>query len=408
MSISAVSPARVASHPLRSRNFRLWWMGAVVSLFGDQFYLVALPWLILQLTGSAIMLGTLLTAAALPRAAFMLIGGAVSDRFSPRKVMIVTASIRSILVITIAALIWLQALQLWELYLLSFAFGIADAFAFPAFQTFLPSLVEQEQLPAANSAAQGAFQLSTIVAPAPAGVIVRTFGAAWAFFFDAFSFLFIIGALWALPDPPKISSSVAKPNFWHSIVEGLKYVGADVALRSLVLLMAVLNFCMFGPMMVGLVYLAKQRFASPTPYGIWLTAVAAGSLIGTVVAGLRHYRRRGLVLLFVAGGFGICTALIPWLGELWLPAVDLFVMGIMSGFVNVQITAWLQQRVERAMLGRVSGVQMFSAFGLAPVSLALAGVVAQWNLVALFVSAGVLMLIVASVAAAPRAVREIE
>lgn len=406
-SAPAVTPVRVAPHPLQTRNFRLWWIGAVVSLFGDQFYLVALPWLMLQLTGSAVMLGGLLTAAALPRAVLMLIGGAVSDRFSPRKVMMATASARAILVAAVAALIWLDALQLWQLFLLSFAFGVADAFSFPAIQTFLPSLVEQDQLAAANSAAQSAFHLSSIAAPPPAALIVRTLGAAWAFLLDAFSFLFIIAALWALPDPPRAASHVARPNMWRSIVEGIKYVRADVALRSVVLLIAVLNFCMFGPMMVGLVYLAKQRFESPTAYGIWVAALSAGSLAGTLAAGWRQPRRRGLFLLAVSSAFGACTALLPWLNQLWLLAAGLLVMGVLSGFINVLIAAWIHQRVERSMLGRVSGVQMFAVFGLAPISLAVAGVVAQWNNEALFVAAGVLMLLLSGVAATHRVVRDI-
>src|SRR5262245_30840839 len=118
--LAAPSTPQPIPHPLRNPNFRRWWMGAIISLFGDQFYIVALPWLVLQLTGSGIAMGALLTAAALPRAVLMLMGGALSDRISPRKVMIITATARTILLVIIAGLIWLHALRLWELYLLSF------------------------------------------------------------------------------------------------------------------------------------------------------------------------------------------------------------------------------------------------------------------------------------------------
>ena len=139
MTASAAVTAGAVPHPLRNRNFRLWWIGAVISLFGDQFYLVALPWIVLQITGSGIVLASLMTMVALPRTLFILVGGAVSDRLSPRKVMIATASCRATFVTLVALLIWLRMLHLWELYLLSAAFGFADAFAFPAFQAFLPS-----------------------------------------------------------------------------------------------------------------------------------------------------------------------------------------------------------------------------------------------------------------------------
>src|SRR5215510_4439920 len=142
-------PATV--HPLRNRNFVVWWLGATTSLLGDQFYIVALPWVVLQLTGSAVAMGTVAMCAGIPRAALMLMGGAVTDRISPRKVLLATASARAVLVAAIGLLIWLQALQLWHVYLLASAFGVADAFAMPSAGPMLRSLVEPEQLPAANS-----------------------------------------------------------------------------------------------------------------------------------------------------------------------------------------------------------------------------------------------------------------
>src|ERR1700760_2378344 len=104
-------PATIAKqHPLRNPNFRLLWLGNTVSWAGDQFYLVALPWLILQLTGSSIVLGTITMFAAIPRAALMLLGGAVTDRISPRRIMILTASARAALVAALSILIWAHLL----------------------------------------------------------------------------------------------------------------------------------------------------------------------------------------------------------------------------------------------------------------------------------------------------------
>jgi hypothetical protein len=94
--------------------------------------------------------------------------------------------------------------------------------------------------------------------------------------------------------------------------------------------------------------------------------------------------------------------------DLWLAALDLFCIGAMSGVVNVQITAWIQNRSEPSMLGRVSGVQLFSLFGLTPFSLAIAGVLAQWSVNALFFAGGILMLGVTGAAALCRPVREID
>src|SRR5215813_3659647 len=224
-----------APHPLRDRNFRMFWAGSAVSLIGDQFYLVALPWVVLQLTGSAIAMGTIMMAAAIPRAALMLLGGALTDRTSPRVLLMHAAWARTVFVAAVGFLLWFQRLQVWELYLLGFAFGVADAFSAPAALTFLPSLVKQEQLTAANSVVQTTVQLTSIAGPTPAALVIKSLGTAWAFFLDAISFLFIIAALWRLPDPPR---AAARPPLWRSIGEGLAAVRRDVPMRSLILLVA--------------------------------------------------------------------------------------------------------------------------------------------------------------------------
>jgi MFS family permease len=348
-----------------------------------------------------------MTAAALPRALLMLLGGSVSDRFPPRKVMITTASSRAVCLICIAILMWLHLLRLWELYLLAAAFGIADAFAFPAHQAFLPSVVESEQLVAANATIQSTIQFATVTGSAPAGEVVRKFGAAWAFFLDGLSFLFIIAALWTLPDAPR-APSPAKQSTLLSIAEGFRYVKSDLSLRTLVLLEAILNFCMFGPTMVGLAYLARQRFASPASYGIWLSALAAGNVAGALLAGMYRQRRNGIVWILLTVACGACMVFIPWSGHLWAPAIDLFVVGALKGILNVQITAWIQKRVHRSLLGRVASVQMFSGFGLTPFSLAIAGIVVQWSIYVLFSAAGILTILVTGIAALQRSIREIE
>src|SRR6266481_2806882 len=216
-------------HPLRNPHYRRLLIGGSISLLGDQFYFVALPWLVLQRTGSAVAMGTVMMAGAIPRAVLMLMGGVLSDRISPRKIVISTASARTVCVTIIGLLVWFHVLQTWELYALAVAFGIADAFAAPASQAFMPFLLKREQMVAASSVSQSTAQLTTILGPTPAGFVIKALGLAWAFFIDAISFLFVIAALVTLPDPPK--TQAAKKAVWHSILEGIDYVRKDVPLR---------------------------------------------------------------------------------------------------------------------------------------------------------------------------------
>jgi len=397
-----------ARHPLFNREFRYLWIGNTVSGCGDQFFLVALPWLILQLTGSGAVLGGIMMVEAIPRAALMLIGGAVTDRVSPRKIMILTAAARTLLVAALAALIWTHHVEVWQIYVLSFFFGVADAFAAPAAQTLLPSLVAPAQLPAANALSQATQQIAMLALPAPAGIIIAAFGVASAFSIDAISFLFIIAALLMLHDSPRVDSAVPHSNIAHSILEGLRYVKNDVALRTLLLVASVLNFCITGPLSVGVAFLAKREFGSPAAFGVLVSSVAAGSLVGLLLAAARQQRKRGLLLLIVSVVIGICTASIGLLRQLWSLLPILFVMGASAGFLNVHLLAWFQQRVDRAMLGRVMSVLMFASLGLMPLSLAAAGIAVQWSLRGMFGGAGALVLLVTVIAALQPPVREID
>jgi MFS family permease len=401
----AVSAATL-EHPLRNPHYRLWLIGGTISLLGDQFYLVALPWLVLQQTGSAVTMGAIMMTGAIPRALLMLMGGAVSDRMSARKIMMATATARTICVTVIGVRVWLRILRTWELYALAFAFGVADAFSVPAQTAYMPSLLKREQLVAASSVNQSTGQLTTILGPVPAGFVIQTLGVTWAFFVDAISFLFIIGALWKLPDPPK--SQAARKPMWHSIAEGIAYVGKDVPLRSLMLLATILNFCIAGPVSIGLAYLTKTRFGSPAAYGIVISAVAAGSLLGALLAGVCKIRRRGVMILAVAAVLGLCLGSIGLMNTVWSVAGVLLVMGAAAGMVNVHIGAWAMQRIDAAVRGRVASVLMLASFGITPISLAVAGFLVAWSLKLMFLLAGGLMVLASAGASFQKPVREIE
>jgi MFS family permease len=403
---AGASSASAVEHPLRNPHYRLWLIGGTISLLGDQFYLVALPWLVLQQTGSAVTMGAIMMTGAIPRALLMLMGGAVSDRMSARKIMMATATARTVCVTVIGVLVWLRISRTWELYALAFAFGVADAFAVPAQTAYMPSLLQREQLVAASSVGQSTGQLTTILGPVPAGFVVQTLGVAWAFFVDAISFLFIIGALWKLPDPPK--SQTARKAMWHSIAEGIAYVGKDVPLRSLMLLATILNFCIAGPVSIGLAYLTKTRFGSPAAYGIVISAVAAGSLLGALLAGVWKIRKRGVMILAVSAVLGICLGSVGLMDRVWSVASILLVMGVAAGLVNVHIGAWAMQRIDAAVRGRVASVLMLASFGITPISLAVAGFLVAWSLKLMFLLAGGLMVLAAAGASFQRPVREIE
>jgi MFS family permease len=343
----------------------------------------------------------------------MLVGGAVIDRFSARRVMMTTASIRTVLVGTVAALIWWKVIELWHLYLLTFAFGVADAFSFPAGPAIMPTLVQPEQLRPANALMQTSAVMTQMIGPAPAGLAIKRWGIASALFFDALSFLVVIAALFRVPEPPKApppaAGAPARPGMLHSIGEGLRAVRSDPPLLGLMVIFATINLCVAGPITVGLAAMAKFRFGSAAAFGTLLSCFSGGTLLGVLLGGrVKQPRRRGLQFIVMSGLCGFELIAIGLVPKLAVIAALLALMGLGVGFVNVQFSAWLQMRVDRAILGRVMSVLMFSAVGLVPISYAAAGFLAKWSLPAVFIVAGAVLALISALTVTGRAAREID
>jgi MFS family permease len=337
----------------------------------------------------------------------MLFGGVATDRISPRRILLATTTMRMILVAIIAVLVYLKLINLWYLYVLAFMFGAADAFALPAGQALLPMLVPASQLARANSLLGGTSQFASIAGPVPAAFLLRVWGVAAACAVDALSFLFAIAAIFRLRNiqpPPQ----PARQGIWRQLGEGLRYVAKDPPIRAFALLVAVSNFAAAGPLTIGLVIMARERFSSVSSLGTMMSALAFGSLLGTLLPALLRFQpRRGLLILTFSTTLGLEFIALAFLHSLPAAAAILGLLGFGNGLLGIYIQSWFQGRIEPALMGRVMSVFMFAAFGLAPFSSAAAGFLAQLSLTVMFLAAGALVLLLTAVAAFTREVREI-
>jgi MFS family permease len=407
--------------PLALRDFRLLWFGQSVSLLGDQFYLVALPWLTLQLTGSSLALGTVLMTAAIPRAVFMLVGGAVSDRFSPRTLMLVSNVIRAVVVALITGLVWQHAIQLWHLYLFALVFGLVDAFFYPAFMSIVPLLVNKDRLEAGNALLGGTAQLSGLIGPAPAGLLISAVGLGAAFAVNTATFTF--AALMFLlmrtgnrsvdpqqDDQIKRSEPVTATGLIRSIHEGLRYAWHDPVTRGMLFMVAAIDFSFVGPFIVGVASLANRHFAGgATAFGTMLSTWGGGALLGAIIAGsIGRPRRRGVLLLTICGILGPLLALIGFAPNVVWACIVIGAMGSGAGFLNVVSMAWLQGKTEPQMLGRVMSLVMFASQGLAPFSYAIAGALADLHVTIMFAAAGAIIVLATAFATTSRQMRTID
>lgn len=404
-----LGPQMSKAHPLKNADFRFLWIGSTISAFCDQFYFVGLPWLVLLFNDSGLALGTVLMLEAVPRAAFMLLGGAVTDRIAPKRILIATAAGRMLLVTATAALSYLHLLQLWHLYGLALAFGTADAFGMPAGQVLVPALLSEEQLPAGNALLISGAQACAIAGPAPAGLILRMWSIASVFVIDAFGFLLVILALWRVKNVPSGPEGNSPDGIWRVILEGWRYVIKDPAMRSLMFLVIVLNLCVGGPFTIGLAIISKQRYGSAAAFGMLLSSMAVGSLLGSLLPALMKYRyRRGLIVLGFSAAIGAEMIAMGLLRGFTPMMVLLAILGFGTGLTEVYFQSWLQAHIDRNFLGRVMSIFMFATFGLLPLSYAVAGALAQANLSLMFLGSGVLVLAATVVAAVNKQIRAID
>ncbi len=383
--------------PLGTRDFRFIFSGETVSLLGDQFHFVALAWLALQLTGSGLALGTVLMTAGIPRAVFMLVGGAFSDRLSPRNLMLTSNAIRAVVVGVLATLVITGNAQLWQLYVLAAIFGVVDAFFYPAMNTIVPMLVADRQLPAANALMQGTAQLSGLVGPAIAGFVVAAVQTGPAFAFDAVSFAIAAAALVAVRGGRRVAAAATPdggtapaPSMLATIREGVAYAWANPALRALLLLVAAINFGFTGPVDVGIAWIADRRFGGSADFGLLLSAFGAGALVGAVIAGsLKRVPRLGAVTMAICFLLGLGLAAIGFASTMLVAlAVDVAI-GLGVGFINVRTIAWIQAEVPDTLTGRIMSLVMFGSQALGPLSLAIAGAIIDVGAVtAMFAVAG--------------------
>jgi len=400
---------------LRNANFRLRWLGGSISVLGDSFYMIALPWLVLQLTGNALAVGTVLALAGVPRALFMLVGGAVTDRLSARTIMLVSNLARAALVALLTALVLTGAVALWQLYALALAFGLVDAFFYPAAAAIMPLIVGREHLQVANSLSQGTSQLAMFVGPALAGLLIAALdvgraqgvaadvpgreGIGLAFAVDVLAFLFSATTLWLMRlDRPKEEGAAGGEGLWSSIRSGLASVWHDQALRLFFLIVAAINLLTTGPFVVGLPVLANQRYAEgAAALGIVMSAYGGGSLVGTVLAGVLPRPapgRMGFYLLGVTFLMGIEMAVLGFVDATPLAAGLTFAVGVGDGYAVILFLTWLQARTAQAMQGRIMSLLMFAAVGLSPLSNALTGALLEVSAAVTFVAAGGLLVVI--------------
>ena len=369
---------------LRSRSYLVLWSAQFASLMAGFFNYVAVAWLVLQITGSNLAVGGVLAAASIPQAVFMLLGGAISDRFSPRTTMLVAGVARGAVMAVLALLTLTHSIQLPELFAGAVLVGTTSAFFVPASTSILPRLVPGDQLEAGNALLNLSRTASMIVGSALAGVVVAAAGAGTGLGVDAAASV-LAGLLMVLL-PGGAGSSSTQGNPLADVRDGILHVWGDVQLRTVLLLTSALNLFALGAIEVGLPALAHQRFTQgAAALGITFAAWGLGSTAGSIFAGTRPAPARvGWIMLGTVALIGAGIAAAGVAPNLPVLVPIMVVLGAVEGLASTYMISWLQRRTDPGMQGRVMSLAMFASIGLEPVALALSGALASRQLGLLF------------------------
>jgi len=394
-----------------NRNFRLLWAGQGASLLGDQFELIAAPWLVLKLTHDPLVLGFVLALSSVPRALFMLVGGAITDRFSARNVMLITDMLRLVLTSAMALLIFTGGIQTWIIYVFALLFGLLSGFFNPASSSIVPHIVGKEHLRSGNALIQGTGQLANFAGPILAGGLIVLFsnpssvgieGIAMAFSLDALSFLASILTLWQIYLPETFKTG-HKDDLLSSIKDGVQFALQDSSLKVILILIAAANLFFVGPLYVGIPVLAQQRLAGgAAAFGIIMSAYGGGNLLGILSAGSLPKPDAGLLNGLIVGLFaifGLALAAFAFVSSTWVAFGMLLVLGIGNGYFAITLITLLQQHTPSDRIGRIMSLVLFANVGLVPISQALSGLIIKFDLAGLFIGAGTLMVMLAGWAA---------
>lgn len=383
-----------------NRNFLILFSAQTLSSFGDAIFRIALTWLVIAEDGSTATLGGVFLSSVLPAIIFALLGGTLADSSNRKSILVAVNSLRAGLMLLFACLIFSDGIAFYHLYILSIALGAAGAFAEPAFNALLPSIVTKADLQRANALFATGDNIAHITGPLIAGGLIAWLGLSATVFINALTFIAFVLALLLLYLPSNLPKEAIETSLLQKAARGFHYMLQQRALVALMLLFALSNItaAIFA---VGLpFYISDILQAGAGSYGIFLAFMNGAILLATLLLTRFKVRAIGCILL---GSFILQGAL----GYLLLGSSTFFLLAIVAvmvieaaaGVNNVLFMSWLQSEVEPAILGRVYSAVTIVSYALVPLGYALAGFLPQLLGIRLtFIVCGLALMLLGSLA----------
>jgi len=351
----------------RSRNYRLYFGGQSVSLIGTWMQKTAVSWVVYALTHSTLMLGVSLFASQFPSFLLTLIGGVVSDRYDRYKVLLITQVASMIQAALLFILIWFNHYSVWEILGLSVLLGIINAFDVPARQSLVYEMVsDKDDLPNALALNSSMVNLSRLIGPAIAGIVLEKLGDDMCFLLNALSFVAVIGSLLLMKLPKYVRKEHTK-NVFGELSEGFNYIKRTPAIRFIIVMLALMSFFVL-PFNTLIAYYAKDVFhGTASTFGIIDSFIGFGAFGGAMfLASQKPGANLNKILGINTLIFGTGLVLFSHEGHYGLALLFSAIAGFgMMSQVTVSNTI-VQTTADPAMRGRVISFYALAFFGMMP------------------------------------------
>ncbi len=370
---------------LQHRNFRLIWIGLLVSFTGSMMQNAALLWhvsLLVPPERKGLALGFVGLVRVVPVVVFSMISGVVADAWDRRRLMLFTQTAATIVALALAAIAFADVRRVWMIYVLAALGSAVGAFDLPARNALVPTLVPREHLPNAISLNTIMFQTASVVGPSLGGIVIAVSNVGWAYAANAFSFLFVIVALLMMRDVPERQPSAPGTRddvSWHAALEGLRFVFAAPLIRSTMLLDFFATF--FSSAMALLPIFAQDILhVGAKGYGWLYAAPAAGAVVmsAVMVPMTERIERRGPTLLWAVAGYGVATVVFGISRSFWVTFACLALTGATDTVSMIIRNVIRQLETPDRLRGRMTGVNMVFFMGGPQLGELEAGAVANW------------------------------
>lgn len=365
---------------LKSRDFRLFWIGAFISNIGSWIQSIALSWLVLEITNSAFALGVVNFASTIPILALSLIGGVFVDRYDRRIWLEITQSLMLVLALLLAVVTYLKIVTLGQIVAISLATGIVMAANSPAWQAFIVDLVSQADLPTAIALNSTQFNLSRVVGPSIAGILLAIIAAAGCFFVNSLSFVAVIVAL-VFIRPHRAAPRPQAGSVWKRLQIGLSYVNDHPVLKPLVIQTSIVT--MFGfPYALLMPVMAQQVLGlAASGYGAMMAATGVGAIFGSLfIAAWGPRLPRGATILTAELLFSGSVIAFSASRGFVVALASLVALGFCMISYMTTANTTLQVITPDELRGRVMSIWTLVSFGFSPIgSLIAGGIAQQWG-----------------------------